>query len=425
MRFSPPRARFAPPRPGSGGYTAAIVAAQVLVQLGAFALPALLPGYIARWSLSSTQAGWLLGIFFAAYVAAVPVLVALTDRVPARRVYLVGAGCTALAHLGFATVADGFWPALALRALAGVGWAGAYMPGLKAIADPLEGAAQSRAVSWHAAGVGISGAASFAVAGLCEALAGPEAAFLVGGLAAALAFAVAAAVVPGALPPRADRDEAALPRRALLDFRPVLRNRRAMAWIAGYTVHTWELAALRTWAVTFLAAAAARQDAGAPDWLPGPTALFTLAGLAGIAVSVAGNETAQRLGRVRVVSLAMGAAAALSLAAGWTVAASAGLAALLVLLWNAAIYLDSSALTAGTVQAAEPGLRGATMGLHSMCGYAGGFLGPLGVGVALDLAGGVQSVSGWGAGFGHLALVTLAGLAVLRRLGGGGEAPGR
>jgi MFS-type transporter involved in bile tolerance (Atg22 family) len=71
-------------------------------------------------------------------------------------------------------------------------------------------------------------------------------------------------------------------------------------------------------------------------------------------------------------------------------------------------------LTAGTVQAAEPGLRGATMGLHSMAGYTGGFLGPLGVGLMLDLAG--DNAWGWGLGFGHLAAVTLTGLAVLRRL---------
>ena len=57
------------------------------------------------------------------------------------------------------------------------------------------------------------------------------------------------------------------------------------------------------------------------------------------------------------------------------------------MLWNAAIYFDSSALTAGTVQAADKELRGATMGLHSMCGYAGGFIGPLGVGLVLDWAG--------------------------------------
>ena len=61
--------------PGTRGYIRAIVAAQMLAQIGAFALPALLPDYIARWSLSKTEAGWLVGIFFAAYVVMVPVLV--------------------------------------------------------------------------------------------------------------------------------------------------------------------------------------------------------------------------------------------------------------------------------------------------------------------------------------------------------------
>jgi MFS family permease len=142
--------------------------------------------------------------------------------------------------------------------------------------------------------------------------------------------------------------------------------------------------------------------------------LFTIAGLAGIAVSVTGNETAQRWGRGRVVTVAMSAAAILSLLTGWSASAPALLAALLVVLWNAAIYFDSSALTAGTVQAADKELRGATMGLHSMCGYAGGFIGPLGVGLVLDFVGSPQS---WGLAFGHLALITLTGLFVLRRLG--------
>ncbi|MFZ4408511.1 MAG: MFS transporter [Paracraurococcus sp.] len=391
-------------------FAAAIVAAQVLAQIGAFTLPALLPGYIARWSLSATEAGWLIGAFFAAYVVAVPVLVSLTDRVPARRVYLAGTGLTAVSHLGFALLADGFWSALALRAMAGIGWAGCYMPGLKAIADRLEGNAQSRAVTWHAAGVGIAGAASFAMAGALDALAGPDAAFLSGGIAALAAAAIGAVVMSGEVPRRpAD----ATPAGALLDFRPVFRNRAAMAWIVGYTAHTWELAALRAWAVTFLAATIARH--GAPAWLPGPTAIFTAAGLAGIAVSITGNETAQRFGRARVVAAAMGAAAVLSMLAGASGLVSAPLAALCVIAWNAAIYLDSSALTAGTVQAAAAGRRGATMGLHSMCGYAGGFLGPLGVGVALDLAG--PGTLGWAIGFGHLAVVTLLGLAILRRLG--------
>lgn len=55
------------------------------------------------------------------------------------------------------------------------------------------------------------------------------------------------------------------------------------------------------------------------------------------------------------------------------------------------------------------------MGLHSMLGYAGGFVGPLGVGFFLDLAAGNQ-VIGWGIGFGHLAIVTLGGYLIMRWL---------
>jgi hypothetical protein len=72
------------------------------------------------------------------------------------------------------------------------------------------------------------------------------------------------------------------------------------------------------------------------------------------------------------------------------------------------LVLSSSALTAGTVQAADPKLRGATMGLHSMCGYAGGFV--------LDLAG-KNLLLGWGLGFGQLAIVSIIGLIFLRWLG--------
>ena len=343
--------------PAGRGATGPIVAAQVLTQIGAFTLPALLPGYIARWQLSGAEAGWLVGIFFAAYVVAVPVLLAMTDRLPVRRVYLLGAGLTVLSHLGFALLADGFWLGLLLRAVAGIGWAGAYMPGLKAIADPLEGAAQSRAVSLHAAGIGIAGAVSFALAARLDAVGGPRLAFLAGAATAAGAFTLpallpgyiarwqlsgavagigwAGAYMPG-LKAIADPLEgeaqsravslhaagigiagavlfapAALPRRAnapapgsLLDFRPVFANRAAMAWIIGYTVHTWEFAVLRAWAVTFLTVTVARN--GAPEWLPAPAVMFTVAALAGGALSVSGNELAQRFGRYRVVLLAMG-----------------------------------------------------------------------------------------------------------------------
>ena len=150
------------PATSAGARLVAIVcAAQVFVQLGAGYWPVLLPDLMGRWSLSNSEAGWITSAFYAAYMVCVPVLVTLTDRIDAKRVYLFGVGSTLVAHLAFGLLADGFWSALALRALAGVGWAGTYMTGLKLLADQVDAKMMSRAVTGHAASIGISGAASY------------------------------------------------------------------------------------------------------------------------------------------------------------------------------------------------------------------------------------------------------------------------
>ncbi len=66
-------------------------------------------------------------------MAAVPVLVSLTDRIDPRRILLASLALSALASVGFALVVDGFWSAAAFRLLGGVGLAGSYMPGMKAL----------------------------------------------------------------------------------------------------------------------------------------------------------------------------------------------------------------------------------------------------------------------------------------------------
>ena len=205
-----------------------VVTAQVLVQIGAFSLPALLPDYIDRWHLTKTEAGAVVGIFFAAYVAAVPVLVSLTDRIPTRRVYAVGAGLTALSHFGFAFVADGFWSALSFAhwpASAGR----RHMPGSRRLP------ARSTAMSGRAVSVcrrrRRRRRAPHAVPA-CSANFPPSAAFLFGSLAQRGACDCL------------DRDTAAAPKarqaiRALLDFRRPPQSPR-MAWIrAPVTPGRW------------------------------------------------------------------------------------------------------------------------------------------------------------------------------------------
>src|SRR4029079_13650662 len=117
---------------------------------------------------------------------AVPVLVTLTDRVDAKRVYLFGVGCTVVGHLLFSVYADGFWSAMLTRALSGMGWAGTYMTGLKLLADQVDAKLMSRAVTGHAASIGISGAASYMLGDFLAAEFGWRWAFASAGLTAAI-----------------------------------------------------------------------------------------------------------------------------------------------------------------------------------------------------------------------------------------------
>src|SRR3990172_4095082 len=134
--------------------------AEVLGMLGFFAFPALLPTFMAQWGLSNTAAGWINAMFFAGYLLTVPVLVSLTDRIDPKRIYLVCMLLTVLSIAAFPLLAEGFWSAAALRTLGGVGLAGTYMPGLKALSDLIEGPAQSRAVSFYTSSFGIGSALS-------------------------------------------------------------------------------------------------------------------------------------------------------------------------------------------------------------------------------------------------------------------------
>jgi MFS family permease len=379
----------------------AMCAAQACAQIGAFSVAALLPTLIAAWSLSNTEAGWISGIYYAAYTLAVPFLSSLTDRVDPRRVYLGSVALTALAFVGFGWVATGFWSALAFRALMGAGWAGSYMPGLKALSDLTEGPQQSRAVAVHAAAVGVSGALSFGVAGAVSAWLGWHWALVPGALGAALAFVLVLVGLPSRPPGPAEG-----PRRALLDFRPILRNRSALAYSTAYCVHTWEMSALRGWVVTFLTFVAARSPGG---WTPlAPATIASVMALLGVWASVWGNELAIRFGRRRFILGTMLTSGALAAVIGFSAALPYAGAALLVLLYAMLIWSDSSSLTAGSAGSAEPGQRGATLAVHSTLGYAGGFLGPLVLGAVLDLFGSA-SVLGWGFAFGHVTVALLLG----------------
>src|ERR1700722_1884479 len=123
----------------------AFVCAAEILSLTSFSLvPALLPQFIVSWSLSNAEAGWLAGMISAGYMAAVLPLVALTDRMPARTIFLASSALNALSCFGIA-FSDGLLGALIWRAVTGIAVAGMYMPGLRALTDGMAGATRAGA----------------------------------------------------------------------------------------------------------------------------------------------------------------------------------------------------------------------------------------------------------------------------------------
>jgi MFS family permease len=182
-----------------------------------------------------------------------------------------------------------------------------------------------------------------------------------------------------------------------------------MAYAIAYSIHTLEMSALRGWGVAFLGYVAASTGAAAASVLS-PAIVATGLGLIGTFASVAGNEAAIRFGRKRLIVTAMLASILIGATIGFVGSMSYALAAVLLTIYGIFIWLDSSSLTAGTAGTAEPSRRGATLAVHSMLGYAGGFAGPLLVGWILDLSGGMSQL-GWGLSF--CAVAMLMALALL------------
>ena len=393
--------------------TAVMCLAQVLTMLGVFAFPALLPQFAGLWDLSNSQAGWISGIYFAGYSAAVPVLTSLTDRIDSRRIYLVSCLAGMAANLGFALFSQGFWSALFFRALCGLGLAGTFIPGLKALIDRIPSQYLQRAVSFYTACFGLGMSLSFYYAGVVYARAGWQMVFYGAAACAALVIMACFNILVPKSPPRSGEGKSAL--LDVLDFRPVLRNRPARLYIAAYVCHMWEMFAVRSWMVAFLSFALV-QGARGPG-LMAPTTVMAVAGVFGMAASIGFGELAVRFGRSRVICMAMAASGLLGMGIGFTADLPYTAIVCLCMVYTIFFQGDSAAIHAGVITAAAPDRQGGTMALQSLAGFVSASLAPIAAGAVLDLSGGGNTVLSWGLTFWVMSGAAFLGIFLLWRSG--------
>ena len=378
----------------SSGYTPLMLIAQTCALLGFACYAVVLTTLQEEWHLTNLQSGLIASAFFFGYMLAVPLATALTDRVDARKVYLIGGLSATSGLLGMGLLAFNFWTALFFMAINGAGLAGTYMPGLKILSDRIQSGEITRHIAFYTAFFGIGTGFSYVCSGWILGTLGWHYVFSIIALGPFTAFLIVLFLIP---PLQHDKWKGPVQIR-LHDIFPVakwqlvLQDKKASGFIFGYTAHSLELFASRSWLVAFFVFCGV---ASGETFILAATTLAGVINFFGVPASILGNEIALRVGRQKWVCIVMLTSAVLGIGLACSTGQSWWVIVAFAIGHAIFIMADSATLTAGLVISAKENIKGAAMGLHSLMGFGGGMLGPAIFGFVLDISGSRSSQIAW------------------------------
>jgi MFS family permease len=396
-------------RPGSGAWLAALCASRVLAASWFVAYSAVLPLTQAEWGLSGKQAGLIQSAFHLGYLTSLFIVGFIADHYGAKRAYILTGIAACLSPWAFVLFADGFWSGFWLHAFTGLCQGGTYTPALALINDHVGRERRGRAMGYFIAGSSAGYAICLGVAGLALQFTAWR------GALGAVALLPVISWLSGLVVLRDTRNRVH-PRPAgesLLAAMPaVLKNRKGMLSIWGYTFHNWELLGIWAWLPAFLTAALLLHGAPSQDAAGLALGFAALTYVANIAGSIAGGTMADRWGRPQTILTWSCVSLALSFSIGWLIAAPVAVLVALACLYNFAGIADSSTHSTVLAESVPPHYLGVAYAVRSVIGFGAGVVSPFVFGWALDLAGGGKTsmdAFAWGIAWTTLGVGALLG----------------
>lgn len=376
---------------------------------------ALLPVLIGAWQMSAADAGLVQSGWHAGYLVSLFAAGLLTDRIGARRTFLLMSVGACVSAVMFALFATGFWSGLVLYLLAGLAAGGSYTPVLAMIAQRYGAAQRGTAMGWYLA----AGSFGYGLSLIISAALAPWA-----GWRAALALSAAATLVGaiiGWIALRTYREQKPhvsehLP--WLLSARRLWQNTPAKLAIGGYSFHCWELLGMWAWLPAFLVAAAAAQGGDfSGSTLALGVGIAGLTHLVSVLGSIAGGTLSDRIGRTRVILIMSCASLACSLSFGWMLGGALWLITAVAILYNVTAIGDSSVFSTVLSETVPPNQIGFAFSVRSVLGFGMGAISPWVFGLVLDWSGqGEPGIQAWGLAWCSVGIGALLGPLLTWRL---------
>jgi MFS family permease len=376
---------------------------------------ALLPILQKEWSLTNSEAGWIFSSYQIGYILAVVVLTSLTDYVNTKYIYVITSFWAGLAGILFSWWAEGFYSAMILRTLMGIGFAGTYMPGLRMVSERFLPQERGRAVGIYVGAFTLGAAISLFFTGILHSLIRWRWAFFITSLGPIAGGMIALVKLNGVAKTKAE-EESKIP------LMEVVRNKPALMMIGGYAAHMWEMFGVRGWIVAFLTACLLTANYRLEKAVNLSATISGAVTLVGALSNMLGGTLSDRFGRANTIIVVMLGSGAISLFFGWTREWPFIVLIILAIVYGFMITGESSVLSAGITELAQPGGLGRTMALQSLLGWGAASVSPIVFGYVLDLTNSPETlsrfgyVSNWGWAFMVLGLGGLMGPVIIWRL---------
>ncbi len=327
--------------------------ALVLSMSAWFSTAAVLGQLRSAWDLTRSQASWLTIVVQVGFVlgAVVSAATNLADRIPPRRLILLGSFGAALANLAV-VLGDSFGIALVARLATGAFLAGVYPPALKAMS------------SWYREGRGLALGVMVGALTLGSAL--PHLVNAIGGIdwKPTLVVVSILTAMGGLGADRLCADGPFAVGASTFDpaqLRAIVANRKFRLASAGYFGHMWELYAMWAWIAAFYGDVF---DSGRQASL----AAFAAIGI-GAAGSVYAGLQSDRRTRSSAAAQAMRWSAASAVVTGFLVDAPAWVVVIAGLLWGFWVVADSAQFSAIVTEVVDPRYVGTALTMQLAAGF--------------------------------------------------------
>lgn len=348
--------------------------AQFLAMQVWFNFSAVMPVIEDQWSLSSTQLGIIISFFHIGYVAAVFFYSFLSDRYNPKYSFFYGAIIAGVSGLLFVFFAQGFWTALILRFISGVGIAGIYVPGMKIVSQMTTPKDRGASMGIYVGSLVVGSGFSLLVSGLLIESVGWKGVIAITSCSALLASLI---VHFSKIPDLSVHNQ----KLSLALLKKVLIKRNVLVNVS-YTGHCWELYAMWAWIGPFMVYYFAEQG------ITHSVSLGNLIGslvvmIGGIATFI-GGRMSDTVGRLKTINLFIFISIFCSLSVGWLTTASIWIMIPLVFIYGFTIIADSPIYNTTITEITDPETLGIALGIQSVMGFSATIFSPMVFGALLD-----------------------------------------